>query len=163
MPRENGGLPYDYRGMELAADAALRSLEGRVLERALVQVVDPEFNVLYLLFEDQSFAVQGNVGGEVLEIVPLAKRPQEGPLNECTTVVAFPPFEQFSRRRIASARTIGSAWNGHGFELTFDGIFDRTLIVQSIHTGAEPPGYSDCLRLGVGDYHFAWPPDGGAG
>jgi hypothetical protein len=161
MRHEAGGLPYNYRSMEEAANAAVRSLEGRVLERALVQVVAPEFNVLYLLCDDQSFAVQGRVGGEVLEIVPMDKRPAEGRLNDCTSVVAFPAFEQFARRRIASARMIGCAWNGHGFELSFDGIFDRTMIVQSIHTGADPPDFSDCLRLGVGVYHFAWPLDGG--
>jgi hypothetical protein len=161
MRNEADGSFYDYGGMESAADAALRSLVGRVLEGSLVQVVDPEFNVLYLLFSDQSFAIQGRVGGEVLEVVPMDARPAAGRLDDFTTVVPFPAFEPFAGRRIASARTIGSAWNGHGFEFSFEGVYDRTMIVQSIHTGVEPPDFSDCLRLGVGTYHFAWPSDSG--
>ncbi len=154
--------PYDYSSMVAAADAVLRTLKNRVLERSLVQVVHPEFNVFYLVFADGSLAIHGRVGGEVLAIAPVDTPPTPGRTSDTTTVVAFPAFDQFAGRRIAAARTVGSAWNGHGFEFSFDGIYDRTMIVQSIYTGAEPPDRFDCLRLGVGFYHSEWPPDGGA-
>jgi hypothetical protein len=52
------------------------------------------------------------------------------------------------------ARSIGSAWNGHGFEFSFEGLPDRTMIVQSIDTGERPADFADCLRFGIGYYFY---------
>jgi len=70
-----------------------------------------------------------------------------------TVTKPFRPFDLFSGRRVTQARMIGEAWNGHGFEFSFEGLPNRTMIVQSICTGADrEQELHDCLRLGVGYY-----------
>ncbi len=41
---------YDYESMIAEAAASLSQLEGRVLRRFIVHVVEPEFNVAYFIF-----------------------------------------------------------------------------------------------------------------
>ena len=53
------------------------------------------------------------------------------------------------------ARAIGEAWNGHGIEISFSGILDRTLIIQSIESGDMPAEFADCLRVGVVQYTYS--------
>ena len=144
---------YDYPAMIAEATAALLKLEGHVLWQFLVQIVAPEFNVAYLLLDNATYAIQGRIGGEVLEIVLVDSAPLINADNN-TAVKEFAPFSLFLGRRIIGARTIGGAWNGHGFEFSFEGLWDKTMIIQSIYTGAAPPGFEDCLRLGIGEYIF---------
>lgn len=144
---------YDYESMVAEAAASLGLFEGRVLRQFLTQIIEPEFNVAYLVLDEGAFAIQGCIGGEVLEIVPVAVAPLEG-VEENAVVKPFPPFSVFLGRRIIQARSVGSAWNGHGFEFSFEGLIDRTLIIQSIYAGDKPLHYEDCLRFGVGHYFF---------
>jgi hypothetical protein len=147
---------HDYEQMVKDASMELATLEGQLLFRLLVQEVEPEFNVLYLLTDGGAYAIQGRIGGEVLEIVLMDQPPAEGPWPDSCLVVVKPlaPFALFEGRRIVQARSIGCAWNGHGFEFSFEGLPSRTLLVQSIYTGSKPDGYEDCLRLGIGSYVF---------
>jgi hypothetical protein len=144
---------YDYESMIAEATSVLTQLEGRLLRRFLIHVVEPEFNAAYLVFDDGVFSIHGGVGGEVLQIVRVEDAPRER--SEANAAVKpFDPFSIFLNRRIVQARTIGTAWNGHGFEFSFEGMPDRTMIVQSIYAGEKPGAFDDCLRLGVGSYFF---------
>lgn len=151
-------FPYDYGALVAAADTAIQSLAQRRLLRFFVQVVSHEFNVAYLVLEDGAVAVQGQVGGEVLGVFPLEELPVEGGVGDGISVISYPAFKPFEGRSIAKARTIGSAWNGHGFELSFVGMCEQTMLIQSIYAGPRPPDSDDCLRLGVGSYACGWPP-----
>lgn len=64
----------------------------------------------------------------------------------------MPELEQFIGHEVSGVRHIGSQWNGHRFEIDFKIIPDKTLLLQSIHTGSEPKDLSDCMRIGVGSY-----------
>jgi hypothetical protein len=131
-------------------------LEGKTLKQFLVQVVEPEFNVAYLIFEDGSaYAVQGEFGSEILSIHWLSAIVAETKPGEKSRIKRFRPFEQFIGRRIEQVRMIGEAWNGHGFEFSFEGIANRTMIIQSIYTGQPPDDLFDCLRMGVGQYYLS--------
>jgi|ERR1044071_7717606 hypothetical protein len=141
---------YDYASMTAEAASKLAQLEGRVLLRCLVQIVPPEFNVAYLALDVGIWCIQGRIGGEVLEIFTIEEIPVDG--REEISIKAFEPFSMFLNRRIVQARSIGSVWNGHGFEFSFEGLPDRTMIVQSIYTGDKADGFEDCLRLGMGYY-----------
>lgn len=144
---------YDYESMIAEAASVLSQLEGRVLLRFLTHIVEPEFNVAYLVLDNGVFSIHGRVGGEVLQIVPVDEAPPE--ISESHAAVKpFEPFSIFLNRRIVQARSIGTAWNGHGFEFSFEGLPDKTMIVQSIYAGDTPPDYNDCLRFGIGDYVF---------
>jgi len=147
---------YDYEQMISEASEALASIQGRILHRVLVQEVGHEFNVVYLITEVGAYAVQGRIGSEVLVIVPMEQPPSLGLLSNTSMAIVKPfrPFSMFEGRRIVQGRSIGGAWNGHGFELSFEGQPNRTLIIQSIYTDAKPDGYEDCLRLGIGNYVF---------
>lgn len=130
-------------------------LEGKTLKQFLVQVIEPEFNVAYLIFEDGSaYAVQGEFGSEILGIHRLSEIPAEARHEENSWTKRFRPFEQFIGRRIEQVRVIGEAWNGHGFEFSFEGIANRTMIIQSIYTGQPPDNLDNCLRMGVGQYYL---------
>ena len=141
---------YDYASMTAEAASKIAQLEGRVLLRFLVQIVPPEFNVAYLGLDVGVWCIQGRIGGEILQIIPVEEIPVEK--QEGVLVKSFEPFSIFLNRRIVQARSIGSAWNGHGFEFSFEGLLDRTMIVESIYTGEKAPGFEDCLRLGLGYY-----------
>ena len=144
---------YQYEQMVTEAATSVSQLEGRVLKQFLTHVVDSEFNVAYLVLDDGAFAIQGRIGGELLQIVPVENLPAEG-VEGNTAVKSFAPFSIFLNRRIVQARSIGAAWNGHGFEFSFEGLPDKTMIVQSIEAGERPAEFVDCLRFGVGCYFY---------
>jgi hypothetical protein len=144
---------YDYKSMIDEAASLLTQLEGRLLLQFLTHIVEPEFNAAYLVLEDGVFSIHGRVGGEVLQIILVNEAPPESAETNAA-VKLFAPFSIFLNRRIVQARSIGSAWNGHGFELSFEGLPDRTMIVQSIYAGEKPPDFDDCLRFGIGFYIF---------
>src|SRR5881394_698150 len=138
----------DYPAIIQQDCAALPETVGKLLTRTLVQVVEPEFNVFFMILEDSTYAISGRVGGEVLGIRRLDLPPTEGQEARMTVTKPFRPFDLFSRRRVTQARMIGEAWNGHGFEFSFEGLPNRTMIVQSICTGADRgQELHDCLRL----------------
>jgi hypothetical protein len=142
---------YDYQKSIEEACKLLPQLEGALVERILINVVEPEYNVVYLVTDKGTFALQGDIGGEHLGVVSVEHIP-EVTEQDGYVVCPYPPFTQFEGHRISQARQIGTAWNGHGFELSFEGVFDRTMIVQSIYAGDKPVALEDCLRLGVAIY-----------
>lgn len=149
-------VDYDYSNDVNAAVRLLDDLEGALVARILVNVVIPEFNVVYLITDRGCFALQGEIGGEYLGIHKLDDEPIE--VKEDGYIISsYQPFSQFERRRIVAARTFGEVWNGHGFELSFEGIVDKTMLVQSIYSGEKPTELEDCLRLGIGHYALTMP------
>lgn len=147
-------MSYDYPEIIVSITADLESIKGRTLTRLLVNAVNHEFNVLYLKFEADWFAVSPYIGGEILAFQK-CEAPSEGKADDRSTrTLPFPQFGIFENRKVATTRHIGEAWNGHGFEFTFADLFDKTLIVQSIYTGGEPKDFFDCLRLGIGTYFY---------
>lgn len=145
---------YNYPELILQKTADLPKIVGLSLEKTLVNYVADEFNVLYLKASGRWFAVQPEIGGEILGFRELGASPIEGLTSDGSGIVRCALFERFMGAQVTAVRQMGEAWNGHGFELSFFGIVDHTLLVQSIHTGSEPEGYSDCLRLGVGSYVY---------
>lgn len=143
---------YNYPELILKKTADLLKIVGLTLEKTLINYVADEFNVLYLKADGRWFAAQPEIGGEILGFHELGTSPTEGPTSDGSGIVNCAMFERFIGARVTAVRQMGEAWNGHGFELSFYGIVDHTLLVQSIHTGSEPEDYSDCLRLGVGSY-----------
>jgi hypothetical protein len=143
---------YNYPEIILKKTADLPKIVGLSLENALVNYVADEFNALYLKAGGRWFAAQPEIGGEILGFHEMGTSPQEGPTSDGSGIASCGLFERFMGAQVAAVRQMGEAWNGHGFELSFFGIVDHTLLVQSIHTGSEPEDYSDCLRLGVGSY-----------
>jgi len=146
---------HDYPAIIREHCKALPEVVGKILTQALVQIVEPEFNVFVLVFADSAYAISGRVGAEVIGIHRLDTPPEEGTSSPITVTKPFKMFDLFLGRRIAQARMIGEAWNGHGFEFSFEGLPNRTMIVQSIYAGAEnEQELHDCLRLGVGCYYL---------
>lgn len=142
---------YDYPKLIQQSCRALSEVEGRTLVDFLVQVVDPEYNIATLIFADCAYAISGRIGSEILGIerveIPRAGEISAGVRNE-----RFQPYDEFLGRKLIQARMVGEAWNGHGFEFTFEGLPNRSMLVQSIYSSPKPPEAEDCLRLGVGHY-----------
>ena len=142
---------YDYKADIQESCKLLPMIQGALVEKILINVVEPEYNVVYFLTDQGVFALQGEVGGEYLGIKRLDEPPEE--INEDGYIICpYLPFIQFEGDRISQARQIGSAWNGHGFEFSFEKNLDKTMIVQSIYAGEKPSELEDCLRLGVAVY-----------
>jgi hypothetical protein len=133
---------YDYRKLEAEAAEALRALEGQLLTSFLVQIVEPEFNVAILVTPGGTWEICGQLGGELLGVRRVDSPRNEGGENG-SLVCRHPPYSQFEGRRITQTRTLGRAWNGHGFELTFEGSPFHTML---IHANDQ----HDCLTLAVG-------------
>jgi hypothetical protein len=145
---------YDYESIVSEAIVSLNQLVGHVLQQFLVHIAaGSEFNVAYFILDKGAFAIHGRLGGEVLTIIPVEDVLLEK-IERDTDVKPFVPSSIFLNRRIVQARSIGEAWNGHGFEFSFEGLQDKTMIVQSIYAGEKPPAFEDCLRFGIGHYVF---------
>ena len=95
------------------------------------------------------------MGSEYLGVRKLEIMPEQT-YDEVYSICPYEPFECFVGKKIIQAHQIGEAWNGHGFELCFEKVPDRTMIVQSIYTGDKPDDFEDCLRLGVAIYQFEY-------
>ena len=148
-------MSYDYEQYTKESSILLSELEGAILISVLINVIDPEFNVVYLETDKGKYSLQGEVGGEYLGVHELKALP-EITSQDGYIICKYPPFEIFIGRRIVQARQIGTAWNGHGYEISFDGMFTQTMIVQSIYCGVKPSKLEDCLRLGIGNYENLW-------
>ncbi len=148
-------MSYDYEQYIKESSSLLLKLEGATVLSVLINVVDPEFNVVYLETDKGIYSLQGEIGGEYLGVHELKELP-ETTSQDGYIICKYPPFEIFVGKRIIQARQIGTAWNGHGYEISFDGMFTQTMIVQSIYGGDKPHNLEDCLRLGVGNYENSW-------
>lgn len=135
------------------AKRKLEMLEGRTLRKCVVDIVEPEFNIIYLVFSNSIFAIHGANASEVIDIHQIdeidSRLYKEGRAKE------FSPFNIFLDRKICSARCMGEEWNGHGFELSFEGLLNKTMLIQSIYTGNQPLDLNDCIRLGIGNYYLS--------
>ncbi len=148
-------MEKEYQNCLIRNEELLKELQGELLKGLLINIAIPEFNVVYLKTKTQNFSIYGQAGSEYIGIHKIEKWPEEES-NETSVICKYPPFEIFLNHKIVAARQIGAIWNGHGFELSFEGIYDKTLIVQSIYTGEVPAGLGDCLRLGIGYYQNEW-------
>mgnify|MGYP006293026539 CR=1 FL=1 len=145
---------YPYKELQEKFGNDLKKLEGKVLHEVRLQIIEPEINVVVLIFEDETFSVQGQLGGELLDLVERMPSPPE----ELGPHAWYEPFEEarpFLGCAVVQARPIGEPWNGHGLELSFESNHNETLIVQSNDAGGGPKGFHDCLRIGVGRYVYS--------
>jgi hypothetical protein len=147
-------MQYDYPKLIQERAKDLQCIEGQILEKVLVHVVEPEYNILYLKFGDGWYQARGEIGAEILGFHKSTEAPIEDASRGESWVGPYPPYEIFIGRTVAATRHIGEAWNGHGFEISFKENPKLTIIVQSIYTSPKPPGFEDCIRLGIGSYSY---------
>lgn len=139
--------------MEIEANK-ISEIDGKLLIDFFVDVVEPEYNIALLVFDDSIYSVRGVIASELVGIDKLSKGDFDFMcLNR--NIMKFPPFDIFLGRKVFQARSIGSDWNGHGFEISFEGLFNRTMIIQSIYAGDKPEDFHDCIRLGIGNYYYS--------
>ncbi|MGY8870144.1 MAG: hypothetical protein ACKVJE_06850 [Pseudomonadales bacterium] len=150
-------MEYDYEKIIGEGSSDLKQIKGQRLESALANIVGDEINVVHLQFEGVWYSVHGLIGSEVMGFKRREEQFCEEEINEGSRVRKLPILEQFIGLLIAEVRYIGEAWNGHGFEFSFVGIPDKTLILKSIYTGSEPKDFDDCMRIGVGNYVYQIP------
>jgi hypothetical protein len=72
---------YDYTRRERRFRESIMSLVGKQLLCCRLQIVSLEINVVYLGFRDGAAAIQGDIGGELLQVVPIASAPEPGVLH----------------------------------------------------------------------------------
>jgi hypothetical protein len=149
-------MSYDYEKYIKDNDPLLREMEGAVLISILVNIVDPEFNIVYLQMSSGIFSVHGRIGGEYLGLHRLSEMPCATSPSDDVIICRYPPYDIFEGCTLSQARQMGSAWHGHGFEFSFSERPTRSMIVQTIYCGAESKGQNDCLRLGIGCYENEW-------
>jgi hypothetical protein len=148
-------MEYQYEKHIEESCSLLAGLEGAIVAQILINIVDSEFNVVFLDTDKGVFSLQGEMGAEYLGIRRLDLMPKQTD-DEGYIVCPYQPFEYFFGKEIIQIHQIGEAWNGHGFELCFDNEPEKTIIVQSIYTGDKPKNFDDCLRLGIGNYQFEY-------
>ena len=148
-------MEYEYDKYIKKSCQLLPTLEGAIVLQILVNIVEPEFNVVFLKTDKGVFSLQGEKGAEYLGVRKIDLMP-ELTNNQGYIICPHEPFECFLGGKIIQAHQIGEAWNGHGFEFCFENMPDITMIVQSIYTGDKPKEFEDCLRLGVGNYQFEY-------
>jgi len=132
---------------------SIYALEGRLLREVVLQIVEPQINVVFLRFDGAMFAVQGDLGSELLTVFAHEGEPPSD-IGPAAWYERFDAAEIFHGRLVKQVRPIGAVWNGHGIEISFSGITDRTLIIQSIYAGDRPNDFFDCLRIGIATYDY---------
>lgn len=143
-----------YQQREQAFRDSLDQLIGRILRSVRLQIVAPEINVVVLEFADATFCIQGQIGGELLDLVQASPSASPDPVIGLRHEI-FEPAAHFLGHEVSQARAIGEAWNGHGLELSFAKLPTKTLIVQSIYAPLAPDGFDDCLRVAVVSYSYS--------
>ena len=151
----------EHARVEAALIDSIRGLEGRRLLEVVLQVVEPEINMVFLRFEDALYSVKPWRGGELMQVAVWDEDLPTG-LGPRAWYQSFDEARPFHGCSVKQARAIGGVWNGHGIEISFSGALDRTLIIQSIASGDMPKGFVDCLRVGIGNYTYRYDgdPDG---
>ena len=109
-------MSYDYTDDLQNACRLLPNLEGALVQTILINIVEPEFNVVFLDTDKGAYQIHGKVGGEYLGIENCSSFP-EITNGDGYIICSYPPFSIFEGKRIVQARQIGTVWNGHGFEL----------------------------------------------
>lgn len=85
----------------------------------LVNIVEPEFNVVFLDADKGVFSLQGEMGAEYLGVRKLSLSPEQTD-DEGYVACLYQPFEYFAGKKIIQAHQINEAWNGYGVELSFE-------------------------------------------
>jgi len=142
----------DYNGIIKTSKQKFVEIEGKVLVDFLVHVVEPEFNIAYLIFSDGSYAINGAYSSEVLSINRVVNKKLS---DMDSQLKRFEPYSIFINKKIVQMRSIGEEWNGHGFEISFEGMHDKSMIIQSIYAGDRAKDFDDCIRLGIGHYFYS--------
>jgi len=143
----------EHASIEAALRDSIRGLEGRRLLEVVLQIVGGEINVVFLRFEGALYAAYPWRGGELVQVV-LWDKELPADLGPGAWYQPFDEAGPFHGCSVKQARVIGTAWNGHGIEISFSGTLDRTLIIQSIESGEMPQEFSDCLRVGIAKYTY---------
>ena len=147
-------MEYDYEKVIKDNTEDLSLVKGKTLEAALANIVGGELNVIHLLFEDIWFSANGLLGSEILEFHRREEKFEKVEFNKENCVIDLPVLNQFIGMEVVEIRQIGTAWNGHGFDFSFKNIPEISILIQSIYTGSEPEDFSDCMRVGVGNYIY---------
>lgn len=142
---------FEYKDIIEQEKQKITLIEGKVLLDFMVDIVEPEFNIAYLIFTDSVYAIRGTIGSEVITINQID---YSDIIFKNRQIIKFNPYSVFCNKKIFQARSIGEEYNGHGFEISFEGIFDKSMIIQSIYAGDKPKGFEDCIRLGIGQYFY---------
>lgn len=129
--------------------ASLVNLYGKELESSFVQAVSDEINQVFLQIGGDWFVVVGKKGGESVEFIP-----STDPITLDLELRRMPMIAQFEGLKIAAIENMGNEWAGSGFQISFNEIYDKGLIIQSIYGGAKPENFDDCLRVGVANYIY---------
>jgi len=79
-------------------------IEGKVLVDFQVHVVEPEFNVAYLIFTDGVYAVNGAFNSEVLAITQIDDKHLTVADSQLRM---FKPYSVFLNKKIIQVRSIG--------------------------------------------------------
>lgn len=150
-------MEYDHEKIISDGSSDLQFIRGQRLDAALANIVADEINAVHLLFDSVWYSAHGLIGSEVMGFKRRNEQFCEEATNEGSCVCKLPVLEQFVGLEVVETRQIGEAWNGHGFEFSFLGLPEKTLILQSIYTGSEPRDFGDCMRIGVGNYVYQVP------
>jgi len=146
---------HDYNDIESLEKTKLEQLIGKTLKKVYVHIVDPDFNIVFLEFQDCILEFSGLIGSEMIGLRHTENDRLEE-LKETQIIKDFEPFDIFLGKEIISVARIGEAWNGHGVEICFKGVYDKTMIIQSIYSGDKPEEFEDCIRLGIGNYFYSF-------
>lgn len=149
-------MNYDYEAYLSPSRELAKRLPGHRVVDIVVHFVDPEANVIYILTNSMNVSIHGAIGGEILRIALL-----ETSIHELEhtgmDIRRHQPFNVFIGHRIVALREIGAPWNGHGWEVGFEGLPATTMLIQSIYADPKPAEFNDCLRLGVSQYEWNFP------
>ncbi|MCD8213334.1 MAG: hypothetical protein LUC34_04725 [Campylobacter sp.] len=124
-------------------------LSGKILRKVLAQAVADEINQIYILADESWFVISPLIGGEILGIFDC-----DEPCEREFELKKLPVLSCFEGLKIHAVDELGKAWAGFGYEISFEDIFDKTLIVGSIYGGNKPSEFEDCLRVGVASYVY---------
>jgi len=147
-------MTYDYIKILAEHTIELASIKGHIIKNATANIVGGEINIVFLLINDTWYSIHGLIGSEIIGIKRTDNDLKSMHDLRDNTHCNLPVLNQFIGLKIIQSRQIGEAWNGHGFEFSFEGVPEKTLLIQSIYTGSEPKDFNDCLRVGVGNYTY---------
>jgi hypothetical protein len=143
---------FEYKYIIEQEKRKIVNIEGKTLKDFFVDIVEPEFNIAYLIFTDSVYSVKGTMGSEVISINQINYSDIDFVNRQ---IIRFIPFSIFCNKKIIQVRSIGEEFNGHGFEISFEGVLDKGMIIQSIYTGDKPIDFNDCIRLGISQYYYS--------
>jgi hypothetical protein len=150
---------YNYKQLIEEEYKKIEKFQGKTLNEVYVHSFSGRIFMVYLKLENEFFMISGKLGSEYLGIsenpdINEAIEERKG-LKQAAedNILEFQPFSIFLGKKIKQVRMMGEAWNGHGFEFSFEDLLDKTMIIQSIYAGDHGDSLFDCMRLGIGMYY----------